>query len=105
MSIARRTISTSSATITFVTFRKQWKATCSALPIIIECDEKRFHYWQEIIRGEGLLVAESNHLFTSTCPSKVSAFLPEIYERILAIYEAQKDRRCRRTWPPNSGAA
>ena len=61
---------------------------------IIECDEKRLHYWQEMYHAEkGYLAAEAEAitLHIDMSVRKVSAFPPEIYERIRAIYEAQKD--------------
>ncbi|MBE09197.1 MAG: hypothetical protein CMM35_02725 [Rhodospirillaceae bacterium] len=61
---------------------------------IIDCDEKRFHYWQEMYHADkGYLAAEAEAitLHIDMSVRKVSPFPPEIYERIRAIFEAQKD--------------
>ena len=60
---------------------------------IVDCDEKRFHYWQEMYHAEkGYLAAQAEAitLHIDMKVRKVSPFPPEIYERIRAIYEAHK---------------
>ena len=60
---------------------------------LIDCDEKRFHYWQEMYHAEkGYLAAEAEaitlHIDMST--RKVAPFHPQFQERIRAIYEAHR---------------
>ena len=60
---------------------------------IIACDEKRYHYWQEMYHAEkGYLAAEAEAITLHIDMSirKVSPFPTQIYERIRAIYEAHK---------------
>lgn len=60
---------------------------------IIDCDEKRFHYWQEMYHAEkGYLAAEAEAitLHIDMSDRRVAPFRPEIYARIREIYEAQK---------------
>ena len=60
---------------------------------IIDCDEKRYHYWQEMYHAEkGYLAAEAEAitLHIDMSVRKVSPFPPEIYERVRSIYDAHK---------------
>ena len=60
---------------------------------IIDCDEKRFHYWQEMYHAEkGYLAAEAEAitLHIDMAVRKVSPFPPAIYDRIKAIHDAHR---------------
>lgn len=60
---------------------------------IVDCDEKRFHYWQEMYHAEqGYLAAEAEAitLHIDMSVRKVAPFPPEIQQRIFAIHAAHR---------------
>ncbi|NKB60172.1 MAG: thioesterase-like protein [Alphaproteobacteria bacterium] len=60
---------------------------------LVDCDEKRVHYWQEMYHAEkGYLAAEAETitLHIDMSARKVAPFPPEVQERITAVYEAHK---------------
>ena len=60
---------------------------------IISCDQKSFHYWQEMYHAEkGYLAAEAEAiaLHIDMAVRKVTPFPKEIYNLLFAIYEAHK---------------
>jgi len=60
---------------------------------IVEYDEKRVHYWMEMVHAEkGYLAAEAEAitLHIDAGARKVAPFAPEIYDRIKATYEAHR---------------
>lgn len=60
---------------------------------IVDCDEKRFHYWQEMYHAEkGYLAAEAEAitLHIDMSVRKVAPFPPEIHARIEAVREAHR---------------
>ena len=59
--------------------------------LIIDCDEKKVHYWQEMFHAtKGYLAAQIEviMLHVDLTSRKVTPFPPEIFDRIKAVQEA-----------------
>ncbi len=60
---------------------------------LVDCDEKRVHYWLEMFHAEkGYLAAEAEAitLHVDLSARKVAPFPPAVYARVKALYEAHK---------------